>query len=151
MSRLVGYFAGWKIRNLLFLLLLLSGIVPLAISSLLMMQAERRDSGDPGEGLPGALGALPFGRAQRLPGETVAATSSSSAGLVGDRFQSGPRTHDGRHTSATLRNEWLQSPTWRSTCPKGRVGWLCRALDSAAVSGTYAMAGDLDPSGHHAR
>ena len=38
MSRLVGYFASWRIRNILFLLLLLSGIVPLAISSLLMVR-----------------------------------------------------------------------------------------------------------------
>ncbi len=38
MSRVSRLFAGWRIRNLLFLLLLLTGIVPLAISSFLLVR-----------------------------------------------------------------------------------------------------------------
>ncbi len=38
MSRLGAVFSGWKLRNILFLLLLLTGIVPLAISSVLLVR-----------------------------------------------------------------------------------------------------------------
>ncbi len=38
MSRLSAFFAGWKLRNILFLLLLLTGIVPLAISGVLLLR-----------------------------------------------------------------------------------------------------------------
>ncbi len=41
MSRLAEAFTGWKLRNILFLLLLLTGIVPLAISGVLLVGQNR--------------------------------------------------------------------------------------------------------------
>jgi HD-GYP domain-containing protein (c-di-GMP phosphodiesterase class II) len=139
MSRLVGYFAGWKIRNILFLLLLLSGIVPLAISSLLMVRqnAEILETQEKGYLARSAL----FLSVELNDYLVESRRNLEQLGrLAGSLPTGGSAAGD---VEAVLRNEWLQGylEVYLSEGP----GWLAlRALDSSG-SGTYAMAGDLDP------
>ena len=139
MSRLVGYFAGWKIRNLLFLLLLLSGIVPLAISSLLMVRqnAEILETQE-----KSYLARSTLFLSVELNDFLVDSRRNLEqlgrviASLAEDR--SAPRS-----ALEMLRGQWLQSYL-EGYLAEG-PGWLAvRILDSNG-QGAYAMAGDLDP------
>lgn len=150
MSRLAGLFARWKIRNILFLLLLITGIAPLAISSLLLV-SENRDVIKTQE--KGYLARSSLFLSLELDGFLVDSRRSLDrlgsliVALANDEGQRGPiseaRLSETFLSKDAREGKWLKSYLETSLAEGGWLG--LRVLDSKG-NGPYSWPRGLEDS-----